>query len=226
MVSEVDEARQAAERGFTTLKLKIAARSLDEDEIRVARVRQAVGPRLQLRLDANGGYRSVGEALEAVSRLAPYGIQAVEQPVPAGQLEQLARVRAASPIPIMADESVRDARDLEQLIAQAAADAIVIKPMLCGGLQAACALGRRAAAAGLPVSVTTVFESRVGREAAFEVASALPGELWSCGLLTGPLLERDLPPAAGVSGGPLTLPALDATWGPLPAPPVGRGFRR
>jgi o-succinylbenzoate synthase len=186
-----EDARCAVERGFSRIKVKVGFGSPAEDEQRLAEVRAAVGRDIAIRIDANGAW-SAAHAIDTIGRLEQHDIDSVEQPVPAHDLLGLKSVREAVGIPIAADESVRTRADLERVIAFAAADAVVIKPMLAGGVLAAHALATRAAEAGFAVSVTTSIESAIGRSAARDVAAACPGILWSCGLDTGRLLGSDL----------------------------------
>lgn len=95
--------------GIKQLKIKIGDVNSVET---VAAIRQVVGDRVSLRIDANGAY-SVDEAFEISHRLAPYKIDSFEQPVPRVDFANLAERNL--PIPIMADESLvtlKDAREL------------------------------------------------------------------------------------------------------------------
>ncbi|MCC7383607.1 MAG: o-succinylbenzoate synthase [Deltaproteobacteria bacterium] len=189
LVSTPEEARAAAARGARALKIKVGHRSLDQDRAHVAEIRAAAGPEIPLRLDANGAW-SEARAAEAITALSVFGLQCVEQPT--RTLGEMARLRRQVSVPIAADEGVANAEDLEELIALGAADLVVLKPMLLGGLSAASVLARRCADAGLPVSVTASLESAIGRAGALEVAAAAPGTLWTCGFETGRLLSADL----------------------------------
>lgn len=189
-----EEAVRAAGKGARAIKVKVAFGPIDQDQARLSAIREAIGPDLLLRLDANGGW-SEDAAIEAIRRFASLGVQCVEQPVL--ELEAMARVRAAVETPIAADESLSCLEDLEAIVATGAADAVVIKPMMVGGPTFAHALASRAARAGLPVSITTSLESAIGRSAALHVAAAAPGILWTCGLETGHLLAADLVPSDG-----------------------------
>lgn len=91
-----EEARQAVAEGFGTLKLKVAGRPLDADEARVKAVRDAVGPDVKLRLDANGGW-SEPDAKRALDRLGWYGLELLEQPTPPDDLAALWRVQRRAP---------------------------------------------------------------------------------------------------------------------------------
>lgn len=229
-----EDAAALAQRGYRTLKIKVGAASLAEDDERVASIRRAVGPKVALRLDANGAW-SPAQAIRAIQKLWAHGVESVEQPVGARDLDGMRQVRASAPVPIAADESVRTAQDLAALLRAEAADAVVVKPMLAGGVLAAHALACAAANAGLSVSVTTSFESSVGRAAARDVAAACPAPLWSCGLDTGHLLAQDLdpgaldalaqlvsPPPSRVSAPRAILPPLGGTGGEVIPFPGGR----
>jgi len=158
----------------------------------VAAVRQALGPAVELRLDANGAW-TPRQALAMLDALQPYNIALVEQPTPPDDLDGLRLVRQHAPgIPIAADESASDAAAIERLITAAAADAIILKPMLLGGPRPALALARRIQAAGLQVIVTSLLDSGIGVCGALHVAAALPPPLPACGLATTALLADDL----------------------------------
>jgi o-succinylbenzoate synthase len=199
-------ARSAVSDGFRTLKLKVGVHGQAHDQARVAAVRDAVGGGVRIRLDANGAYDEAG-ALRALEGLAPSDIEFLEQPVAPADLAALARIRAASPIPIAADESLTGQHAAEDLIAQEAADVLILKPATLGGLRPAARIAARARAAGVAVAVTTLLGSAVGLAAALQLAAALPGPLPDSGLATGALLERDVTDALVVAGGALTLPA-------------------
>jgi o-succinylbenzoate synthase len=194
-----EEAVALVQLGYTTLKVKVGASCMCVDEPRIAAIRRAVGDEVLLRLDANGAW-SPPQAIDAIERLAEYGLDSVEQPVAAADLAGMRKVRASVSVPIAADESVRTLEDLSRVVEAEAADAVVVKPMLAGGVLAAHALCCAAARAGLAVSVTTTLESAIGRAAARDVALVCPAPLWTCGLDTGHLLARDLDPSAFGAG--------------------------
>jgi o-succinylbenzoate synthase len=199
-------AQRSVSDGFRTLKLKVGVRGQARDQARVAAVRDAVGGEVRIRLDANGAYDEAG-ALRAIEGLAPSNIEFFEQPVAPADLAALARIRAASPIPIAADESLTGQRAAEDLIAREAADLLILKPAALGGLRTAARIAARARAAGVAVAVTTLLGSAVGLAAALQLAAALPGPLPDSGLATGALLEWDLADSLVVAGGALALPA-------------------
>ena len=187
----VAEAVRAVAAGYGTLKVKVAGGRLDDDVARVAALREAAGRRVRLRLDANGGWKEE-QAREALARLAPFGIELVEQPVDANDLSALARLRAGSPVRVAADESAAGPARAERVVALRAADAICVKLGAMGGIRAALRIAQSAAAEGIAVFVTSGLDGAVARAAALQLAAALPGRLPACGLATGALLRDDL----------------------------------
>ncbi|MDA0271053.1 MAG: o-succinylbenzoate synthase [Chloroflexi bacterium] len=186
-VSTYGTAAQAV--GYGVLKLKVGVGTVAEDIRRVAALRDAC-PEALIRLDANGAWDEV-TATEAIEGFAPFGIELLEQPVPAGEIDALARINAAAPYPIAADEAVGDPALLERILEQRAARIIVLKPMVLGGLTAARAVAARAAERGIGTIVTTTFDSSVGTAAAAHLAASL-ADGPAHGLSTGEHLAADL----------------------------------
>jgi o-succinylbenzoate synthase len=191
------EAWAAAAEGFGTVKLKVAHGPLADDLARAAVVRDAAGPGVRLRLDANGGWDEPS-ALNALRRLARLNVELCEQP--SMDVDSLRRLRGATPVPIAADESVP--RSNGEVLN--AVDAVVLKPMVLGGLLPALEWARRARAHGLRALVTTSLDGAVARLGAAQLAAALlaDGPMPDAGLATGRLLERDVcedpaPPTRG-----------------------------
>ena len=186
------QAAVARESGFPCVKLKVgAARSVEEERRRVAAVREALGPVIRLRIDANGAW-GVEQAIRTIRELEGYALEMVEQPVAAGDLAGLARVRAAAGVPIAADEDVTDVKAAERVLEAGAADVLVVKPMVVGGLRPGRRVIELAARAGAGAVVTTALEAGVGVAAALHLAATLPPGSPACGLATGPLLAADM----------------------------------
>lgn len=143
------QARWARLAGLRQVKVKVG---VGDDVARVRAVREILGPDVVVRVDANGAW-TPAEALAAMARLVPCGVATVEQPIPPGSPETLARVRAESPLPLVADESVVTPADAEALIAAGAVDGVNVRVSKCGGFARSVAIARRAAAAGVEVQV-------------------------------------------------------------------------
>lgn len=171
-------------QGFRSAKIKVGGR-FEDDVARVAAVREAVGGRMSLRVDANEGLDVEG-AIRLAHGLAPYDLVLFEQPVQRRDLPGLARVRRASAIPIMADESVRDGRSVIEIIRHEAADLIKVKVMKQGGLLRTLQLVAVAEAAGLRVVLGHGFGLWVSTLAEVHVAAATPAIIDGCEAV-GPL---------------------------------------
>ena len=145
------EARKWSERGFRSAKIKVGG-GTGKDRDRVRAVREAVGPQMRLRADANAGY-SVEDSIALGKLLEPFDLQLLEQPVAADDIAGMARVRQAIGIPVMADESILDHRSLIEVIRAGAADIVKLKAMKQGGLLKCRRMIETAAAAGLGVVI-------------------------------------------------------------------------
>lgn len=204
----VAAARRAVAAGFRTIKLKVGVASSPEaEEERVASVRSAIGPEVALRLDANGAW-TTEQAIALIRRLERYDIDLVEQPVSARDLEGLAQVHRAVSAPVGADEALSDPGATRSIIAEHAADVLIIKPMAVGGLRAAREIIELASAADLGAIVTTAFDAGIGTAAALQLAATLPAPIQACGLATASLLESDLlTRSLRIEDGQMALPA-------------------
>jgi L-alanine-DL-glutamate epimerase-like enolase superfamily enzyme len=164
------KAHQAA--GFDTIKTKVGT-GFGEDIARVKAIREALGPGIKIRLDANQGW-SPKEAVRIISRLAEYDIELVEQPVPYHDIEGLAYVTHHSPVPIMSDESAFDSRDALRLIRARAVDYVNIKLMKCGGIYEALRINSICEAAGIECMLGCMTEeTNIGVSAAASLGAAL-----------------------------------------------------
>ena len=194
-----EAALQAIEAGFTTLKLKAGAERETLDLVaRVRAIRTAVGPDVRLRLDVNGAWDlpTAEDRLQAVARFA---IEYVEQPLPADDGAGAAELRRRVDVPIAADEAAASLVAVRRLLAEGAADVLVVKPARVGGPLAVAEIAAAAAAHDVPVVISTLFETGIGIAAALMAAAQLrhvPGARFPAplahGLATAGLLEHDL----------------------------------
>lgn len=135
--------------GYRTLKVKVGF-DVAADVRWVARVQELVDGRARIRVDANQGY-SFEAAREFVGCVEPEGIEVFEQPFDPGEWDAMARLAALSPLPLMLDESIATAADLERLIELGCAGTVKFKLAKAGGLAALERLIARARDAGLQV---------------------------------------------------------------------------
>lgn len=168
----VERARARVAEGFRCLKLK-GGRDAGEDAERVRAVRAAVGPRVELRFDANQGY-TVEQAVAFVEGTRAARVELLEQPTPSGEPALLGRVSRAVAIPVMADESLLSLRDAFRLARRDLVDMVNVKLMKVGGLTDALATDSVARAAGLEVMVGCMDESALAIAAGLAFALARP----------------------------------------------------
>lgn len=155
-------AAQAAEfvqRGFRIIKVKLGKQPEDDVE-RIRQIRAAVGSSIGLRIDANQGW-SYEDALYALTELGKYDIQFCEQPMRSWNDHLLPALRKASPVKIMADESVFTHHDALRLIREEACDYVNIKFAKSGGILEAIKINKVCSAAGIPCMMGGMLESRV-----------------------------------------------------------------
>ncbi|MDB5839505.1 MAG: hypothetical protein JWQ23_1457 [Herminiimonas sp.] len=171
------EARKWHERGFLSAKIKVGG-GIEADRDRIKAVRDAVGPGMTLRADANAGY-SVDEAIALGRLLEPFDLQLLEQPVADKDLAGMAKVRRSIGIPVMADESITDHESLIDVIRAGSADIVKLKVMKQGGFLKCRRMLETATAAGMRVVIGHGFGLGVNTVAEIMLASTssnvLPG---------------------------------------------------
>ncbi len=187
-----EQARQAVAEGYQTLKLKVAGRPIEEDVSRIRTVREAVGHEVKIRVDANGGWPEA-EAWEALERLGGYGLELCEQPVAPEDVQALGRLQQRVRFPLAADEAMAVPGAIPVLLGAAggtpAVKALVLKPMVLGGLLPALTLAHQAALQGLEAFVTSSLDGVVSRAGAAHLAAALPSGRLAAGLGVGSLFK-------------------------------------
>jgi len=167
----VDEAKAVVSEGIRTIKAK-GGLEADLDVRLMRRLREELGGDVNLAIDANQSYVTVGEALYVSRELADLNIRYLEQPVPG--LKRLAEVRRRAEIPIMADESVWTAEDALEAVERDAADYISIYITKAGGITGAMEIAAIARAAGIPCNFNGSAETGVGNAASLHVGLASP----------------------------------------------------
>ena len=167
----VADSLDAVAQGFDILKIKVGKDGLGDVE-RIAAIREAVGPKVELRIDANQGW-TAEQSISIIKALEEKDlrIELVEQPVAAHDLEGLKRISDAVDTPILADEAVFSHYDAQRLIETRAADLINIKLMKTGGIHNALKICRMAENAGVECMIGCMLESRLSVAAAAHLAA-------------------------------------------------------
>jgi L-alanine-DL-glutamate epimerase-like enolase superfamily enzyme len=133
--------------GIRDVKVKMTGQS--PAGVRLAR--RILGSQARLRVDSNMAWSYDG-ARRAMELLGPYGVESCEQPLPADDIEGMARLTADG-LALIADESVHVAASLERLIAARACSGVNVRIAKCGGLVASLARCRRVLKAGLTLQI-------------------------------------------------------------------------
>lgn len=130
--------REKIEVGYSCIKLKIGALDFDDELNLIKSIRQKFSSNeIELRVDANGAF-AVEDALKKLNQLAKYNLHSIEQPIKAGQLEDMKKLCATTPLPIALDEEligIADLKQKEELLQFIQPQYIILKPSLVGGFQ-------------------------------------------------------------------------------------------
>lgn len=166
------DAINALERGYDCLKVKVGANP-SLDVARLAAVRAAVGPNMDIRIDANQAWKPK-EAVRILNQMQDKGlnIEFVEQPVKAHDFEGLKYVTDHASIPVLADESVFSPEDAVKIMQMRAADLVNIKLMKCGGIYNALKIASAAEVYGVECMIGCMLEAKVSVNAAVHLACA------------------------------------------------------
>ena len=168
----VRDSIDAIKRGYKTLKIKVGKESKKDLE-RMKAIRQAVGNDINLRIDANQGWKPK-EAVKILRRMEDEGlnIEFVEQPVAAHDIEGLKLVTENVSIPVLADESVFSPEDAVKILQERAADLINIKLMKTGGINNALKICTLAEMYDIPCMIGCMLEAKISVTAAVHLACA------------------------------------------------------
>ncbi|MBD3348706.1 MAG: dipeptide epimerase [Candidatus Eisenbacteria bacterium] len=156
----LEKAREV--EGFPLLKIKLDSKI---DLSIVERIKEATGA--SVTVDANCAW-GPDEAIEKVAALAEIGVELVEQPVAADDIDGLRRVTESADVPVYADESCPTSAHLPRVAD--AVDGIVIKLMKCGGLLDAVRMATLARERGLGTMIGCMMESSLALTASAHIA--------------------------------------------------------
>lgn len=167
----VRDSLEAVAEGYTALKLKVG-NDPALDIRRVQAIRDAVGPAVKIRLDANQGWNAK-EAVRTIRRFEADGldIELIEQPVKAHDFDGLKYVTDHVETDIMADESAFGPYEVFRLLSMRACDLVNIKLMKAGGLHNAVKIAHFAETMGVQCMMGCMLESKVGITAAASLAA-------------------------------------------------------
>lgn len=182
------------ELGFRCIKLKIGAINFEEELSLLRHIRKHFTAReVELRVDANGAF-TPEDALSRLNRLAELDIHSIEQPIKAGQWEEMARLTKATPIPIALDEELIGCNSLAgkaELLRKINPQYIILKPSLHGGICGCTEWINEATSQNIGWWVTSALESNIGLNAIAQWCATLSTTLPQ-GLGTGMLFTDNV----------------------------------
>jgi L-alanine-DL-glutamate epimerase-like enolase superfamily enzyme len=166
------DARVALEKGFHALKIKVGS-NIALDLERVSAVISETSGKMEYRIDANQAW-TVEDAIQISKKMADFDVNIpfLEQPVQARDFEGMKKVRQASPLPIMADESCFSIGDAIKLAQMGACDLFNVKLMKTGSMNDAIKIIDLASEFGMSCMISSMLESRIGISCAAAVAAA------------------------------------------------------
>lgn len=178
------------ELGFDCIKLKIGVDWNSEKEILRKLREKFPKEQLELRVDANGGF-TFEEAKIVLKELYELGIHSIEQPIKAGNLEEMKLLCATTPTPIALDEELIGVVDFEEkrkLLEKIKPQYIILKPALIGGFSGTDEWISLAENLGIGWWITSALESNIGLNAiaqyTFSKGNKMPQGLGTGGLFT------------------------------------------
>jgi muconate cycloisomerase len=189
---EVAEAEaKLTARLHETFKVKIGAQAPEADIARLRRLAGALEGRAQLIVDVNQAWDET-TAIRWLPALAEMGVCLVEQPLPAWNIAGMARIRARSGVPLLADECVFSTHDMMAVAQAAAADVVSLKLVKHGGLLNLHKVAAVAEAAGIGLYGGCLLESSIGAAAHLHAFAGLRTLDWGCEHFGPQILTDDI----------------------------------
>lgn len=185
----IEDLLDAWNDGYRCFKIK-AGINFEREKAFLYEIRDRL-PAAKLRIDVNQAW-DLQSAIENLKELEPLGLEYCEQPLPAGNLDDLKKLKSSVKTPIAADEAVRSFSDARNLIENHAADVLILKPALIGSYGDISRIAGAAKAEKIPVIFTTSLESGVGRLATAHIASCLGSGEFAHGIATGGYFTKDI----------------------------------
>jgi muconate cycloisomerase len=189
---EIAEAEaKIAGRLHNTFKVKIGAQAPEADVARLRCLAEALEGRATLIADVNQAWDET-TTVRFLPALADLGVRLVEQPLPAWNIAGMARVRARSSVPLMADECVFSTHDMLHVAQSAAADVVSLKLVKHAGLLNLRNVAAVAEAAGIGLYGGCLLESSIGAAAHLHAFAGLRTLDWGCEHFGPQILTDDL----------------------------------
>ena len=182
------------EAGYRCIKLKIGAIDFDAELTLLKHIRSRFSVKdIELRVDANGAF-SPAEAMHKLDALSKLDLHSIEQPIRAGQWEEMARLTTRTPLPIALDEELigHNLPEIKkELLSAIRPQYIILKPSLHGGICGSNEWIAEAEKQNIGWWVTSALESNIGLNAIAQWCATLHNALPQ-GLGTGQLFTDNI----------------------------------
>lgn len=200
MQKQIEEKLKA---GFDCIKMKIGAIDFETEIKLLQSIRNQYNKNeITLRVDANGAF-APDEALDKLGRLAKLDLHSIEQPIKAGQINEMAKLCTKTPLPIALDEEligINNYQDKIDLLKNIKPQYIILKPSLIGGIQSTLEWIEIAESLKISWWMTSMLESNIGLNAICQLASYLKVHMPQ-GLGTGQLYHNNIASPISIENG-------------------------
>jgi o-succinylbenzoate synthase len=197
--------KKKIESGFTCIKLKIGAIDFNTELNIIKEIRKEFSANdIEIRVDANGAFH-LDKALEKLNKLAELELHSIEQPIMAGQIDDMARLCEFTPLPIALDEEligVFASSEKENLLEEIKPHYIILKPSLLGGFEQSEEWIHYAKQKNIGWWATSALESNIGLNAIAQWVFTLENKMQQ-GLGTGQLFTNNIPSPLEINKGTL-----------------------
>ncbi|MCI2227735.1 o-succinylbenzoate synthase [Polaribacter sp. MSW13] len=197
--------KEKLKSGFTCIKMKIGAIDFDTEIDLLKSIRKEFSSKeIELRVDANGAFNP-NNALQKLRALSALNIHSIEQPIKQGQVQEMAKLCAKTPLPIALDEEligVFSSESKKKLIESIKPQYIILKPSLIGGFSGSKDWINLAEKNNIDWWITSALESNIGLNAIAQFTFTLKSKLPQ-GLGTGSLFTNNFESPLQVKNGTL-----------------------
>ncbi|SEA26584.1 o-succinylbenzoate synthase [Psychroflexus halocasei] len=198
----LEQIKEKMNAGFRCIKLKIGAIDFEKELDLLKFIRSNFSDEvLELRVDANGAF-SPETAMDKLEALSQFNLHSIEQPIKAGQFEEMNKLCQKTALPIALDEEligVFEEKDRGELLDQIQPQYIILKPSLVGGFKESLNWIKLAEERNIGWWITSALESNIGLNAIAQFTSTLDTKMPQ-GLGTGSLYINNITSPLEVKG--------------------------
>lgn len=167
------QARQAIDCDFKSLKIKLGHKNIAEDIKAFSLINNSTGKDIRFKIDANQAWTS-SNAIDFLDEIDKSKVVLLEQPLEKNNFDGIRKLKMATTIPIFADESAFNSKELKKLIESSCCDGVVIKLLKTGGFYEAIRMIDLAKKFQKKIMISSMLETKLGVYHALIVAGLTP----------------------------------------------------